>query len=360
MEARRREELERLYRRHRAEIHRYLARRVGNREDADDVVQDAFLNALRAIDRGARPDNPRSWLFAIAENAHRRRLRRGLRTRALTDAVAIAAPQPETTAQDLVSALRTLPPAQLEAVVLREFAGLSYDEVARRAGTSTSSVQMLLFRARRTLRDALSVFVPLGRVLDRLGTAAQSPVTALAARAAGAAAILLIAGGAVTGAGPADATRRPVARDQPLPAQASHSAPTRGLVVQRGPVSASAAARPARTRPAPAASPVHARPAATPTETAAAAAATAPAAPTAASPAAAEPSPTGPDSSAATPAQTTTSAAVPALPAPPPVPAVPVVPPAPPLPPVPQLPPAPDVPQAPQVPALPPLPAVGG
>ena len=70
--------LERLYRHHRGELYRWLLRETGDPEVAEDVLQTAFLHAYRALLAGAPPREPRSWLFAIARNANRRRLRRRL------------------------------------------------------------------------------------------------------------------------------------------------------------------------------------------------------------------------------------------------------------------------------------------
>ena len=53
-----------------------LARRICGDRDADDLVQDTFLNAFRAIGQLKDPDNPRPWLFAIAHRACLRRRRR--------------------------------------------------------------------------------------------------------------------------------------------------------------------------------------------------------------------------------------------------------------------------------------------
>src|SRR5207247_9911773 len=70
------EAFERLVRRHRSEIFRAVFRLARNREDAEDLTQITFLNAYAAMQRGAEPEAPRAWLYAIARNAGSRRLRR--------------------------------------------------------------------------------------------------------------------------------------------------------------------------------------------------------------------------------------------------------------------------------------------
>lgn len=147
---------ERLYRRHRDDVYRALLRELGNREDAEDVTQTAFLDAYRALSRGGRPLRPRAWLLAIAENARRRRFRaqrRGPEEASLE--YEPAASEAEIAVGELREALEELPPNQRAALVLREIGGFSYAEIAGRLELSIPAVQMLLFRARRALRAEL-------------------------------------------------------------------------------------------------------------------------------------------------------------------------------------------------------------
>ena len=68
---------------------------------------------------------------------------------------ALASPdRDDTQLVDLAGALRGLPPRQLQALLLREWQGLAYSEIADELGLSRSAVEMLLHRARRTLRTA--------------------------------------------------------------------------------------------------------------------------------------------------------------------------------------------------------------
>ena len=63
------------YRRHLGEIYRFVLQDVGNRADAEEVTQTAFLDAFRALRRGHEPEMPRAWMYGIARNAARRRFR---------------------------------------------------------------------------------------------------------------------------------------------------------------------------------------------------------------------------------------------------------------------------------------------
>jgi DNA-directed RNA polymerase specialized sigma24 family protein len=72
-------DFEGLYRTHRNEVYRAALRKVGDHHEAEDVTQAAFLDAYKAVLRGSKPDLPRAWLLAIAENVRRRRFRTSLR-----------------------------------------------------------------------------------------------------------------------------------------------------------------------------------------------------------------------------------------------------------------------------------------
>ena len=150
---------EELYRGHRADVFRAALRELGNVHDAEDVTQAAFADAYRAVLRGTRPESPRAWLLAISENVRRRRFRTAQR-RPLEELVddadlPAAAELPYEPSRALAEAVDTLPSEQRRVFVLREIVGLSYAEIAEETGSTVASIQMLLFRARRSLRQQL-------------------------------------------------------------------------------------------------------------------------------------------------------------------------------------------------------------
>ena len=153
--------LDDLYRGHSAEIYRYAYAMLGNRSDAEDVVQTTFMNALRALERGERPRNASSWLVAIAHNVIRQRFRqaqaRPTEVALNTEVPAAPAPPDDDTPSldDVLQALARIPESQREALILREFEGRSYAEIAGILGVSTSALETLLFRARRSLAEEL-------------------------------------------------------------------------------------------------------------------------------------------------------------------------------------------------------------
>ena len=259
---------EELYRGHRADVYRAALRALGNAHDAEDVTQAAFVDAYRAVLRGTRPQSPRAWLLAISDNVRRRRyrtLQRRPREQPLDADFPLTAELPIDQAHALDEALASLPPAQRHVFVLREIVGLSYDEIAEEVDSTVASVQMLLFRARRSLRAELDPptvatrrpsFLPpvpawLATTLSRFDIAGMTP------RAAGAlgATVLTIAGASVAVPAPhAAADRTPTAVERSVPAAGrpavTHAAPTRAPRVAKAPTSSFAAFVTTTKRPA--------------------------------------------------------------------------------------------------------------
>jgi RNA polymerase sigma-70 factor (ECF subfamily) len=128
--------------------------------EAEDAAQQSFLSAYRALLSGQDPREPSAWLGTIARNECRTRLR-GRRTEPLTLVREPAGDelQREVDRHDeiraLCSALAELPPQQRDAIVLREFYGLSYAEVGAALGLSGAAVESVIFRSRKRLQDYL-------------------------------------------------------------------------------------------------------------------------------------------------------------------------------------------------------------
>jgi RNA polymerase sigma-70 factor (ECF subfamily) len=184
-------EIERLYREHRARLVRLVERELRDHEDAEDVVQTAFLDAQRALERGTIPRNPRAWLAAIALNAAHRLRRRRLNAEPLEE----YAVEEASRMSEIRSALASLPREQQAAVLYRDVLGLSYGETAEQMGTTVNAVTMLLHRGRQHLRQTLAVTVG-GLGLWRWSKHAGMPQVAVVK---GAAAVVAAAGLATTG-----------------------------------------------------------------------------------------------------------------------------------------------------------------
>lgn len=133
----------------------------GDRQEAQDVVQEAFCRALARWSRLARYDDPVSWVRRVAWNlatSRWRRARNGLRVLRRLRAEPVPGPEPDRVA--LVTALATLPPAQRRAVVLHHLADLPVAEIAEREGVPAGTVKSWLHRARTALATQLQPTEP--------------------------------------------------------------------------------------------------------------------------------------------------------------------------------------------------------
>ena len=148
-----------LYRAHASDVYRYALAVLGHPADAEDVTQTTFLNAYRALEQGVRPRKPSNWLLRIATNVMKERFRaeRSASRAALVDdrLAGGASEDASPTISELMTALRRIPPTQRQAIVLREFEGRSYREIAEILAVTTSALETLLFRARKSLAEEL-------------------------------------------------------------------------------------------------------------------------------------------------------------------------------------------------------------
>jgi RNA polymerase sigma-70 factor (ECF subfamily) len=146
---------------------RYLTRRLGDRDWAEEVAQETFLRALRQLERGAL-ESERSWVFAVATNLVRDDARRAQRQRRHLELLRVEArdesvPAPDVAleeeqerAQEQVlarRALESLAERDRNALLMRE-EGLDYHEIAAALELSFGSVGTTLARARRRLMEA--------------------------------------------------------------------------------------------------------------------------------------------------------------------------------------------------------------
>jgi RNA polymerase sigma factor (sigma-70 family) len=145
-------------------VERYCLRRLRSPEEAQDATQVVFITAYRCLADGIEPLSESAWLFKIAENVvlgRRRTLARRARVEYPIDvdriAEAAAATERDSAFEldGLREALASMPYSQRQAIVLREWYGLSYREVAEVLGISRSAVEALIFRARRGLSRRL-------------------------------------------------------------------------------------------------------------------------------------------------------------------------------------------------------------
>ena len=153
-----------LYERYARQIYAYCHHQLGNREEAEDAMQSTFLNAFRGFKRGVDPEFESAWLYKIAQNVCLTRQRSSSRRRRVEspgdlDAIQDILPSHEVDSDELIGlpeALQGLPKQQQRALLLREWQGLSYKEIADELALTQAAVETLLFRARRSLAAGLS------------------------------------------------------------------------------------------------------------------------------------------------------------------------------------------------------------
>jgi RNA polymerase sigma-70 factor, ECF subfamily len=152
-----------LSRRYRDTYSRFAVRLVGNRDDAEDVLQSAFIRAYRALDRCREPSRVGAWLYQIVANECRsfvirraRRERRIVRDELhLRAAVAPPVDDVDETFEDVRYALEQLDVEKREAFLMKHVEQLSYEQMAEITGDGMSALKMRVKRACAQLRELL-------------------------------------------------------------------------------------------------------------------------------------------------------------------------------------------------------------
>lgn len=134
---------------------RRLCAVLGSRGEVDDLVQETYLRAFRALD-SYRSEAPfRSWLLAIGRRVCADHVRRRQRERRLLDRLSATAASDVAPARDHTEALLAgLDPARREAFVLTQLLGLSYEEAAEVAECPVGTIRSRVARARADLMVA--------------------------------------------------------------------------------------------------------------------------------------------------------------------------------------------------------------
>jgi RNA polymerase sigma-70 factor (ECF subfamily) len=164
------DDVERLFRTYNAQLVRYLTRRLGDRDWAEEVAQETFVRALRQD----HITNERAWLFTVANNLVRDEARKDARRRRhlqlLREQEREEMVEPEPTslerAQEAAMARRAvdaLTERDRLALLMRE-EGLDYHEIAQALGLSVGSIGTTLARARRRLVEAYEALQAGGRI----------------------------------------------------------------------------------------------------------------------------------------------------------------------------------------------------
>ena len=135
-----------------------------NSADAEDLCQDVFIKAFARGDALRNPGGSRIWLLRIARTTCLDRIRRERRRPTISldsqprHEVAQALPDPPAEPDPVLVRVKTaaarLPRRQREVFVLREYGGLSYDEIAQTLKIKLGTVMSRLYRARRAVAQA--------------------------------------------------------------------------------------------------------------------------------------------------------------------------------------------------------------
>ncbi len=145
---------------------RFATRMLGGTAEAEEVVQDVFVKAITRVEQYDGSAPVASWLFAIAANACRDRLRRTRRS-GLVPIDVVAEPGDGSLPEDerlvveerrtlVREALQHLSKEQREVILLARYQGMPYAEIARTLGISEGAVKTRVFRALETLRTRLT------------------------------------------------------------------------------------------------------------------------------------------------------------------------------------------------------------
>jgi RNA polymerase sigma-70 factor (ECF subfamily) len=159
-----REAFEEVVRRTHKHVYTQALRLVGDRQEAEDVAQEAYLRVFRGL-AGFRGDAQfETWLYRIVSNAAMSHLRKRRRFAELVLDSSEESGEPPSSIQvaeeavdrdALTNALESLPPSLRVVVILKDVYGLSCREIGDQIGVSEGAVKVRLHRARRRLKEML-------------------------------------------------------------------------------------------------------------------------------------------------------------------------------------------------------------
>ena len=156
----------RLFDDHHAPLYRFAYRMTGSAADAEDIVQECFLELLRP-GCSYDPDRTslRTYLFGVVRNQSLKRIQRNARAQDL-DAEPVAATSPESLALDaelkdvVAAAVMQLPESQRDVLILAHYEQMPLAEIARLLEIEPTAVKSRLQRARARLKEILAAYAP--------------------------------------------------------------------------------------------------------------------------------------------------------------------------------------------------------
>lgn len=159
-EERDRKLVERAYRQHHGQVFRFLRRRTGSPDEAEELTQKVFADAAAALSSSDPPDSLLAWLYAVAQRRYVDEMRRRQRASAHLASQSRAPAHADVfygpaVAQALRRTISSLPPDQRSVVAMKVFEELPFSEIASRLETTEAACKMRFSRAIRQLREAL-------------------------------------------------------------------------------------------------------------------------------------------------------------------------------------------------------------
>lgn len=152
---------EQAYRRHYGQVYRFLRRRTGSHDEAEELAQRVFTDAAAALSSRNPPDSLLAWLYAVAERRFVDELRR---RRKVSEYLAGQSAEAHVrvdpfygggVADALRRAIGALPADQRSVVVMKVFEERPFAEIASRLGTTEAACKMRFSRAIRQVREQL-------------------------------------------------------------------------------------------------------------------------------------------------------------------------------------------------------------
>ncbi len=177
------EAFELIYATYKGRIYLFLLRMLGEPEAADDVTQDVFTKALRALPTFDRDHRLLPWLYTVANNAGLDRIRRHRRLTWLRLGNLAGRDEPHAAdghgqvgeREHVQAVLRKLPPENAAALLLHALEGYSYREIAEIQGATLTAVRSRIARARHAFRQGYDAVNSPGGTPNSAGGSPNSP-----------------------------------------------------------------------------------------------------------------------------------------------------------------------------------------
>lgn len=150
-----------LYNRYSARIYSYCQKFLGNKEEARDIFQEAFVRFYQSAQEEREMTNVPAFLLKIARNLCVNLKRKDTSTLTFEDYMSSTYERSDN--DELLNLIKTgmelLPPEYKELFILREYEGLTYNEIVNVTGLPLATVKIRLFRARQKLREILAPYL---------------------------------------------------------------------------------------------------------------------------------------------------------------------------------------------------------